>query len=349
MPRLVGFYEASCRIVIQIVVNPCTILAGVIEWGDQFQISTLEARTMNGHSIEDLAAAIERWTGKDGTHSTAIDGLTLFRASGMTDSVATVYEPSLCVMAQGRKQVTLGDEVYTYDPARFLLASVALPVVGKVIEGTPDAPYLALRIGIDPAEVGALIADGGLSEAEVWAESCRGLAVSRMDSPLLDAVARLVGLLDTPESIGVLAPLVRREITYRLLVGEQGGRLRQIAVGDGQTRRIIRAIQWLKTHFAEPLRIEELARQVSLSPSALHQHFKAVTALSPLQYQKQLRLQEARRLLLAEGLDAAGAGYRVGYESPSQFSREYRRLFGRPPRMDLDALRTVSMREVERV
>ena len=302
---------------------------------------------MMGHSIEDLAVAIERWTGEDGTHATAIDSLTLFRASCLTESVATVYEPSLCVMAQGRKQVTLGDEIYTYDPARFLLASVALPVVGKVIGGTPDAPYLALRIGIDPAEVGGLIADAGLSESEVRAESRRGLAVSRLDPPLLDAVARLVGLLDAPETISVLAPLVRREITYRLLVGEQGGRLRQIAVGDGQTRRIVRAIQWLKQHFAEPLRIEDLARQVSLSPSSLHQHFKAVTALSPLQYQKQLRLQEARRLLLAEGLDAASAGYRVGYESPSQFSREYRRLFGRPPRLDLDTLRAVPTSRME--
>ena len=302
---------------------------------------------MIGHSVEDLAATTERWTGEDGTHATAIDGLTLYRYSITSESVQTVYEPSLCVVAQGRKRVILGDETHTYDPARFLLASVALPVAGKIIEATPAAPYLGLRINIDPAEVGDLIAADGLTEGADRPGSSRGLAVSRLDPPLLDAVARLVGLLDTPATVGVLAPLVRREITYRLLVGEQGRRLRQIAVGDSQTRRIVRAIQWLKTHFAEPLRIEDLARQVSLSPSALHQHFKAVTALTPLQYQKQLRLQEARRLLLADGLDAASAGYRVGYESPSQFSREYRRLFGRPPRMDLDALRALPMAQGE--
>ena len=304
---------------------------------------------MSGQSVEDLAAMTERWTGKDGTHATAIDGLTLYRSSVTSDSVQSVYEPCLCVVAQGRKRVSLGNETLTYDPARFLLASVALPVVGKVIEATPDAPYLGLRIHLDPVEVGALIADGGLPAAEDRPTSSRGLAVSLLDPPLLDAVARLVGLLDTPASVGVLAPLVRREITYRLLVGEQGERLRQVVAVDGQTRRIVRAIQWLKTHFAEPLRIDDLARQVSLSPSALHHHFKAVTALSPLQYQKQLRLQEARRLLLAEGLDAAGAGYRVGYESPSQFSREYRRQFGRPPRLDLEALRALPKPEVERV
>ena len=302
---------------------------------------------MNGQSIEDLAGSIERWTGRDGTHATAIDGLTLYRVSGPSESVLTVYQPSLCVVAQGRKRVSLGDETFAYDPARFLLASVALPVAGKIIEPSAEAPYLGLRINLNPAEVGALIADGGLSAWDDRPATSRGLAVGRLDPPLLDAVARLVGLLADPASAGVLAPLVRREITYRLLVGEQGGRLRQVVAIDGQTRRIVRAIQWLNQHFAEPLRIEDLARQVSLSPSALHQHFKAVTALSPLQYQKQLRLQEARRLLLAEGIDAASAGYRVGYESPSQFSREYRRLFGRPPRLDLDSLRALPTSQME--
>jgi len=289
---------------------------------------------MIDRTMEGLVRLVERWTGRDGAHSTAIDGLTLYRLSSPSEPVPCVYEPSLCIVAQGRKRVILGDEIYIYDPARFLLASVALPVAGEVIGATPEAPYLSLRISLDPATVGDLMLDNGLE-----APTSRALAVSRVEPPLFDAVGRLVGLLETPEEIGVLAPLILREIVYRLLVGEQGGQLRQIAVGDGQARRIVRAIHWLKGHFAEPLRIEELARRVSMSTSALHHHFKAVTAMSPLQYQKQLRLREARRLLLVEGLDAAAAGYRVGYESASQFSREYRRLFGRPPKLDLVSLR----------
>ncbi len=289
---------------------------------------------MQERTVEGLVQLVERRTGRDGAHPTSIPGLTLYRSTSPSEPVQCVYEPSLCIVAQGRKRVILGDEIYLYDPAQFLLASVALPVAGEVIEASPATPYLSLQINLDPGTVGELIADNRLE-----APSSRGLAVSRVEPPLLDAVGRLVGLLETPEEIGVLAPLIVREIIYRLLVGEQGGQLRQIAVGDGQARRVVRAIQWLKGHFAEPLRIEELARRVSMSPSALHHHFKAVTALSPLQYQKQLRLQEARRLLLAEGLDAAAAGYRVGYESSSQFSREYRRLFGKPPKLDLDSLR----------
>ncbi len=290
---------------------------------------------MNGPGLAELAALIERQAGGDGSHPTAIEGLTLSRRSAPTGPFRALSEPSLCLIAGGRKRVSLGDEVYEFDPARFLLASVALPVVAEVVEASPAAPYLSLRIGLDPALVGELIAGGG----PVDPPPGRGLAVSPVESPLLDAVVRLLRLLDTPRDIAVLAPLVLREITYRLLQGEQGPRLRQIAAGDGQARRVVRAIGWLRDHFAEPLRIEALARQVRMSPSSLHHHFKAVTAMSPLQYQKQLRLREARRLMLAEGLDAAAAGYRVGYESASQFSREYRRLFGRPPRLDLESLR----------
>jgi AraC-like DNA-binding protein len=170
----------------------------------------------------------------------------------------------------------------------------------------------------------------------------RGLAVSRAELPLLDAVVRLLLLLDSPRDIGVLAPLVLREITYRLLVGEQGPRLRQIAAANSQTRRVTVATNWLKHNFARPFSIEALAREVHMSPSGLQHQFKAVTAMSPLQYQKRLRLQEARRLMLCEGLDAASAGFRVGYESPSQFSREYRRLFGKPPQRDMTLLRTTA-------
>lgn len=291
---------------------------------------------MNAIRIGRLAACIDRQTDSDGHHATAVPVLDLFRYSGPSLPTAVLYEPSLCLIAQGSKEVRLGDELYRYDPAHFLLVSVDLPVCGRVTCATPDAPYLGLRITLDPATIGELLADG----VDQPAAPARGLVVSEMDPPLLDAVLRLVELADTPHDVPVLAPLVLREITYRLLVGEQGGRLRQIAAAGGPAQRIARAIRWLRDHFAEPLSVTALAKQVRLSSSAFHQHFKTVTALSPLQYQKRLRLQEARRLLMGEGVDAATAAFRVGYESPSQFSREYRRLFGAPPKADTVAVRT---------
>jgi AraC-like DNA-binding protein len=248
-----------------------------------------------------------------------------------------VYEPSLCVVAQGAKEVLLADETYRLDPAGSLLVSVDLPVAARVVEASPRRPYLAVRLALDPAVVGDLLADG--TTAPPLGPPARGLAVTPVEPPLLDAVSRLVALLDSPQDVGPLAPLVLREITYRVLTGPQGSRLRQIASAGAPAQRIARAIRWLKDHFADPLRIESLARHVRMSPSAFHLHFKSVTALSPLQYQKRLRLQEARRLMLGEGLDAAEAAFRVGYESPSQFSREYRRLFGAPPRQDVAALK----------
>jgi AraC-like DNA-binding protein len=296
---------------------------------------------MGDRTVDELVDLVEHHAVGDGEHSTAIESLTIFRYSAPTDPILVVYEPSLCLIARGRKRVILADEIYLYDPAHFLLVSVDLPVAGQVIEATPQAPYLSLRIGLDPGEVGDLIA-AGAPGAPVAGTSDRALAVSPVGPTLLDAVVRLMQLLDSPRDIDVLAPMVRREITYRLLAGEQGTRLRQIAAADGQARRVARAIRWLKGHFAEPFHMETLAREARMSPSALHRQFKAVTAMSPLQYQKQLRLQEARRLMLGEGLDAAAAGYRVGYESASQFSREYRRLFGQPPRRDLTSLRSTS-------
>ena len=264
-------------------------------------------------------------------------GLTLSRFSTPSDLVALVYEPSLCIVAQGVKEVLLVDEAYRLDAAQSLLVSVALPVAARVVEASVARPYLAVRISFDPAVVGELLADR--TATPPLGPPARGIAVTRVDSPLLDAVTRLVTLLDFPQDIATLAPLVLREITYRVLNGPQGARLLQIASAGAPAHRIARAIRWLKGHFAEPLRIESLAKHVKLSPSAFHLHFKNVTAMSPLQYQKCLRLQEARRLMLSEGLDAADASFRVGYESPSQFSREYRRMFGAPPRKDVTALR----------
>jgi AraC-like DNA-binding protein len=284
-----------------------------------------------------LASAIERQTTGDGGYDCAVPALRLSRFSAPSDVAALVYEPSLCLVAHGAKEVLLADETYRLNPAQSLLVSVDLPVTARVVEASPRYPYLAVRIALDTAVVGELLADG--LAAPPLGSSARGLAVTPVDGPLVDAVTRLVGLLDSPQDIAPLAPLVLREITYRLLSGPQGSRMRQIAAAGAPAQRIARAIRWLKDHFADPLRIESLARHVRMSPSAFHLHFKAVTAMSPLQYQKRLRLQEARRLMLGEGLDAAEAAFRVGYESPSQFSREYRRLFGAPPRQDVTALR----------
>ena len=295
---------------------------------------------MLGSKLAELRRGIERFTGGDGVHRTAIAPLSLSRASTPSQPVQTIHEPALGIVAQGSKRVMLADEIYRYDAVHFILASVDLPVTSQIIEASPASPYLALRIALDPGQVGDMILAAGPSDTPGRPQ--RGLAVSRVEPPLLDAVVRLLLLLESPRDIGVLAPLVLREITYRLLVGEQGPRLRQIAAANGLTRRVVAATNWLKQHFAQTFSIDALALEVHLSPSALAHHFKAVTAMSPLQYQKRLRLQEARRLMLSEGLDAASAGFRVGYQSPSQFSREYRRLFGQPPQRDMALLRTAS-------
>jgi AraC-like DNA-binding protein len=287
-----------------------------------------------------VASAIERQTADDGGYDTGVPALRLSRFSAPSDVVALVYEPSVCVVAQGAKEVLLAEETYRMGPAQMLLVSVDLPVAARVVEASPDRPYVAVRIGLDPAVVGELLADG--MTIPPLGPPARGIVVAPVDPLLLDAVARLVALLGSPQDIVPLAPLVLREITYRLLTGPQGLRLRQIASAGAPAYRIARAIRWLKDHFAGALRIEALAKHVRMSPSALHLHFKSMTAMSPLQYQKRLRLQEARRLMLGEGLDAAEAAFRVGYESPSQFSREYRRMFGAPPRQDVASLKVTT-------
>jgi AraC-like DNA-binding protein len=252
-----------------------------------------------------------------------------------------VCEPALGVIAQGRKRVMLAGEDYFYDPAHCLLVSVDLPIATQVVSASPESPYLSLAIHLDLAQVAELLIDADVPSLE-GALPSRGMAVTAIDPPLLDAVLRLLRLLENPRDAAVLAPLFLREIAYRVLTGEQGPRLRQIVAQGGPANRIAQAIDWLKHNYARPFRIETVARAAHMSPSALHHHFKAVTAMSPLQYQKQLRLEQARRLMLGEGLDAAEAGHRVGYESSSQFSREYRRLFGQPPRRDLISLRMAS-------
>jgi AraC-like DNA-binding protein len=287
-----------------------------------------------------LVAAIERHTPPDGICETAVSGMWLGRQLSPTDPIALVVDPCLCIVAQGAKEVFLAGEVYRYDPAHSLLVSIDLPISARVVEASPTRPCLAVRVSLNPSVVGELLAD--CPDDSPLSTPARGLEVSPVEPQLLDAVARLVALLDAPKSVGPLAPLVLREITYRVLTSPQGGRLRQIAAAGAPARQIARAIRWLRDHFADPLRGETLARQSQMSLSGFHQHFKAVTGLSPLQYQKRLRLQEARRLMRDEGLDAASAAFRVGYESPSQFSREYRRMFGRAPRRDIRAQSTIA-------
>ncbi len=286
----------------------------------------------------ELSTIIRRNTSEDGSYATAIGSLFLSRHSCSHDFAPGLAQPALCILAQGRKEVRLADECFNYDPLNYLVVSVSMPLSGRVVDVSPEHPILALRLDIDPAEITALIADAGPLGVPTRPTG-RGLYVERLDQPMLDAVLRLTRLLDSPKDIAMLAPLIRREILYRLLRSHQGHRLYEIAIANSQSHRISQAIKWLNGNYEQPLRIDDLAREVNLSVSTLHHRFKAMTAMSPLQYQKQLRLQEARRLMLAEGLDASAAGYRVGYESPSQFSREYSRLFGAPPLRDLARLR----------
>jgi AraC-like DNA-binding protein len=289
---------------------------------------------MATNALAKLAAAVEAQTGSDGTcNNMDLPQLSLSRFSAPTHLSALVYDPCLCLVAQGAKDVVLADEAYHLNSAHSLLVAIDIPVAARVTEASPRRPYLGVRIALDSGVVGELLADG--MSTPVQGPPARGIAVTPVEPPLLDAVTRLVVLLNSPQDIVPLAPLVLREISYRLLSGPQGLRLRQIVSAGAPAQRIARAIRWLKDHFTDPLRIESLAKHVRMSPSAFHLHFKNLTAMSPLQYQKRLRLHEARRLMLGEGIDAGDAAFRVGYESPSQFSREYRRMFGAPPSQDM--------------
>ncbi len=291
----------------------------------------------------ELTALLDRLTSSEGVSLTEIAPLTLHRLSAPSLPVYGVQKPTFCVVAQGCKLAVLGEELHRHDSSQYLLMSVDLPLTAQVMEASPQEPYLGMCLDIDPRQISLLLMEMN-SPQSAFGKSAEGkaersLSLSRTDAPLLEAVLRLLRLLETPQDIPMLAPPALRELLYRLLTGEQGARLRQIALHDSLTQRVARAIDWLKRHYAEPLRIETIAQEVCMSASGLHHHFKAVTALSPLQYQKHLRLQEARRLMLSEALDAGTAGYRVGYQSASQFSREYSRLFGAPPLRDIARLR----------
>jgi AraC-like DNA-binding protein len=291
---------------------------------------------MEGMRINELASILARHATSDGVVGTAIPQLEVIRDSGGNGTSHLVHEPSFCIIASARKIVDIMDERLTYVPGQYLVATVAMPTSPCVVDATPEAPYYCLKLDLDTS----VLADLLLREPELAkGGTSRGLFVGDADAGLVDAVVRLAGLLDSPRDIDVMAPLTIREIYYRLLRGKEGARIAQIAMADSHTKRIARAVSWLRENFAEPLKVTELARLVHMSPSSFHEHFRGVTAMSPLQFQKQLRLVEARRLLMSTPDDAATIAHNVGYESPSQFSREYARAFGEPPARSRVSLR----------
>jgi AraC-like DNA-binding protein len=292
----------------------------------------LPAMTIEMDELRELAL---RHVG-DSQTGTAIPRVAIHLGQCVTGPLPGLYEPMVCLILQGAKCVMIGDHILHYDTASYFVASVDVPATGRIMQASIDRPYLAVSLAFDPAVIADVLTRLPLAPV---ASIGVGFGVSPVTAELMDAWTRLLRLLDTPEDIGMLAPLIEQEIVYRLLVGPQGGMLRQIAMAESRLARVRRAIAWIRTHYDAPFRIEEAASLAGMSASAFHRHFKAVTAMSPLQYQKRLRLQQARRLLLAGAGDAARAAYAVGYESASQFSREYTRLFGAPPTRDAARLR----------
>jgi AraC-like DNA-binding protein len=270
---------------------------------------------------------------------TDVPGLTLVRRTRLESPGCYTYEPSVALIAQGRKRVELGRKSFIYDESRYLLTSVDLPIVSQLIEASKQRPFLALVLKMEIPVVRDLLSREEIDVASAATDG-PAMATGEITAELLGAFCRLVRLLDTPEDIGVLSNLIQREITYRILRGSAGGRLRDIATLGDQSNRTAKAIAWIKANYAESLRIEELAHIAGMGLSTFHRHFRELTAMSPLQYQKQLRLHNARGRMLMDGLDAASAAFEVGYESPSQFNREYSRMFGQPPMREIHAYRS---------
>ncbi|MEO8606537.1 MAG: AraC family transcriptional regulator [Chloroflexota bacterium] len=289
-------------------------------------------------SREELVERVGRTVVEDGAIQ-PLKGLHLARVSVPLEKIHSVVEPSFCVIAQGSKEVLLGDNRYQYDPFNYLFSSLELPRVSQVLEASKERPYLSFRLELDPQLVSSVMVEAGHNPSPRNLADVRAIDVSPLDANLLDAVVRLVRLLDAPDEVPILLPMIVREIIYRLLIGSQGTRLRQVALLGGYTPHIAKAIERLRQDFDQPLHIDQLARDLGMSVSGFHHHFKAVTAMSPLQFQKQLRLQEARRLMLGEDLDATSAAYRVGYNDAAHFNREYKSVFGVPPMRDVQQLR----------
>ncbi|HCG9212487.1 AraC family transcriptional regulator [Vibrio parahaemolyticus] len=289
-------------------------------------------------ATQKLAKLIDRWTGDANQYDTPISGLRFSRWTTPTPPTSYTHNPSICLIAQGRKRVLLGEESFIYDANHFLISSVDLPIIANIIEASEEQPYLGLIMELDLTEISQLIVDSELAFTQSK-EAQKGIAVGELSESLLDAFVRLAELLDEGQNIKILAPIIKREIFYRLLMSEQGTRLHQIVTAGSHSHQIAKAIDWLKNNFVKPLSVGDLASYTGMSKSSFYTHFRSMTSMTPLQFQKKLRLSEARRLMLTENLDAMAATFKVGYESPSQFSREYSRLFGAPPSKDIKLLR----------
>lgn len=299
-------------------------------------MGSLKSKTL---AAEKLAQQINKWI-ENGANQvdTEIPGLRLTRWESITPPTSYTHNPSICLIAQGKKRVLLGEESYVYDASHFLVSSVDLPIIANIIEATPDTPYLGLIMELDLQVISELIVESKhLFSHNI--KTSKGIAVGLLSESLLDAFTRLLGLLDEHDNVKILAPIIQREILYRLLTTEQGVLLHQIATAESRSYQVSKAIEWLKNNFFKPLIVSELATYSGMSLSAFYTHFRLVTSMTPLQFQKKLRLNEARRLMLTENLDATETTFKVGYESPSQFSREYRRFFGESPLRDIKALR----------
>ncbi|HCE2120241.1 AraC family transcriptional regulator [Vibrio parahaemolyticus] len=289
-------------------------------------------------ATQKLAKLIDRWTGNANQYDTPISGLRFSRWTTPTPPTSYTHNPSICLIAQGRKRVLLGEESFIYDANHFLISSVDLPIIANIIEASEEQPYLGLIMELDLTEISQLIAYSELAFTQAK-EAQKGIAVGELSESLLDAFVRLAELLDEGQNTKILAPIIKREIFYRLLMSEQGTRLHQIVTAGSHSHQIAKAIDWLKNNFVKPLSVGDLASYTGMSKSSFYTHFRSMTSMTPLQFQKKLRLSEARRLMLTENLDAMAATFKVGYESPSQFSREYSRLFGAPPSKDIKLLR----------
>lgn len=289
----------------------------------------------------ELAKLIDRYSEQDGVHPTVIPSLFLIRESIVTEPIARVNETSFCIIVQGEKEVLLAEERFRYGPAHYIVASADLPVTGQVIKASADSPYLALKLEFTPNQILEVLSDSEILSGKKK-NAKRALYVSKVDPSLLDAAIRLARLLENPKHIPVLAPLFTKEILYWILQGPHGESLEQMAIKGSNGDRIRDVIEHIIKNYDRSFKIEELAEIANMSVASLHRHFKEVTAMSPIQFQKQLRLQEARRMLTADSTDIADIAFRVGYESQSQFSREYSRMFGCPPREDINRMREKS-------
>jgi len=296
-------------------------------------------------TLADLRESITRHAG-EGRTPTALSGVSVICSPTITEPLGDVIEPTLSVIAQGVKETELSGRTFTYGPGQFLVVSVELPVIGHITHATVEEPFLAVVLELRPERIAALLletAPAVTARAGAADATPAGIAVSDASGALIDAIGRLLALLDAPEDAAALAAGVEREVLWRVLTGPQGTTVRQIGLADSRLAHLARAIRWIRGHYGETLRVEKLAALATMSVSSFHRHFRAVTSMTPIQYQKQIRLREARARLLAEPGDVAGVGFAVGYDSPSQFSREYRRMFGVPPSHDALALRDAAV------